>query len=361
MNPTERLRQAGQSLWLDNITRKLLDEGGLEAHIREHSVTGLTSNPTIFDKAIESSPAYDEEIARGVARGASSEEIFFDLAIADLRRAADLFRPIHERTARVDGWVSLEVSPLLLNDTHGTVEMAVELHGRAQRDNLFIKIPGTKAGLQAIEDSIFAGVPVNVTLLFSASQYLRAAEAYMRGLERRIEAGLSPEVASVASVFVSRWDTAIRGKAPQEFQDKVGIAAATQAYRSYRQLLESPRWQRLSNWGARAQRLLFASTSTKDPSSPDTLYVSGLVAPFTINTMPDETLLAFADHGTVGEMLAVDGGGSEQLLADLKAAGFDPEQLAGQLQEQGGESFAKSWHGLLACIDGKRQEAGVAS
>ena len=361
MNATQQLQQAGQSLWLDNITRQLLDDGGLEAHIRERSVTGLTSNPTIFDKAIESSSAYDGDISQGVERGVSSEEIFFDLAIADLRRAADLFGPIHERTLGVDGWVSLEVSPLLLNDAKGTVEMARRLHQRAQRANLFIKIPGTSAGLQAIEESIFAGVPVNVTLLFSAAQYARAAEAYMRGLERRVEAGLAPDVASVASVFVSRWDTAVRGRAPQEFQDRVGIAAASQAYRSYRQLLDSDRWQRLSNWGARAQRLLFASTSTKDPSSPDTLYVSGLAAPFTINTMPEETLLAFADHGRVGEMLAVDGGGSGQVLADLKSAGIDPEELAGQLQEQGGESFAKSWRSLIACIDGKRQRAGVAS
>ena len=361
MNATQQLQQAGQSLWLDNITRQLLDDGGLEAHIRERSVTGLTSNPTIFDKAIESSSAYDGDISRGVERGISSEEIFFDLAIADLRRAADLFGPIHERTLGVDGWVSLEVSPLLLNDAKGTVEMARRLHQRAQRANLFIKIPGTSAGLQAIEESIFSGVPVNVTLLFSAAQYARAAEAYMRGLERRVEAGLAPDVASVASVFVSRWDTAVRGRAPQEFQDRVGIAAASQAYRSYRQLLDSDRWQRLSNWGARAQRLLFASTSTKDPSSPDTLYVSGLAAPFTINTMPEETLLAFADHGRVGEMLAVDGGGSGQVLADVKSAGIDPEELAGQLQEQGGESFAKSWRSLIACIDGKRQRAGVAS
>ena len=361
MNATQQLQQAGQSLWLDNITRQLLDDGGLEAHIRERSVTGLTSNPTIFDKAIESSSAYDGDISQGVERGVSSEEIFFDLAIADLRRAADLFGPIHERTLGVDGWVSLEVSPLLLNDAKGTVEMARRLHQRAQRANVFIKIPGTSAGLQAIEESIFSGVPVNVTLLFSAAQYARAAEAYMRGLERRVEAGLAPDVASVASVFVSRWDTAVRGRAPQEFQDRVGIAAASQAYRSYRQLLDSDRWQRLSNWGARAQRLLFASTSTKDPSSPDTLYVSGLAAPFTINTMPEETLLAFADHGRVGEMLAVDGGGSGQVLADLKSAGIDPEELAGQLQEQGGESFAKSWRSLIACIDGKRQRAGVAS
>ncbi len=361
MNATRELQLAGQSLWLDNITRQLLDDGGLAAHIKERSITGLTSNPSIFDKAIESSPAYDGDIARGVERGASSEEIFFDLAIADLRRAADLFRPIHDRTARVDGWVSLEVSPLLLNDARSTVEMARDLHQRAQRDNLFIKIPGTEAGLKAIEESIFGGVPVNVTLLFSADQYTRAAEAYMRGLERRVEAGLSPEVASVASVFVSRWDTAVRGQAPKEFHDKVGIAAAWQAYRSYRELLASDRWQRLSNCGARAQRLLFASTSSKDPSSPDTMYVSGLAAPFTINTMPDETLIAFADHGRVGEMLAVDGGSSAQLLADLKAAGFDPQELAARLQREGGESFAKSWHNLIACIDGKRQAAGVAS
>ncbi|MHB1501665.1 MAG: transaldolase [Candidatus Dormibacteria bacterium] len=361
MKATHELHQAGQSLWLDNITRQLLDSGGLEAHIDQHAVTGLTSNPTIFDKAIESSQAYDSDIGKGVAQGASSEEIFFELAIADLRRAADMFRPIHERTAGVDGWVSLEVSPLLLDDAPKTVVMARDLHQRAQRDNLFIKIPGTSAGLKAIEETIFFGVPINVTLLFSAAQYTLAAEAYMRGLERRVEAGLSPEVESVASVFVSRWDSAVKGRVPIELQDRVGIAAAGQAYCSYRLLLDSQRWQRLANCGARAQRLLFASTSTKDPASPDTLYVSALGAPLTVNTMPDETLVAFADHGTVGEMLAPDGGDSAQVLDSLKAAGLDPEDLAAQLQEQGGESFAKSWHSLIACIDGKRQGATVAS
>ncbi len=361
MNATKELNRAGQSLWLDNITRSLLDGGGLAAHVAERAVTGLTSNPTIFDKAIESSADYDRDIEAGKAEGRSSEEIFFDLAIADLRRAADLFEPIHQRTSGVDGWVSLEVSPLLLNDAMGTAGKARELWARAKRRNLFIKIPGTVAGLEAIEETIYRGVPVNVTLLFSATQYQRAAEAYMRGLERRVQEGLSADVASVASVFVSRWDTAVKGRAPQALHDRVGIAAATLAYRSYRTLLESDRWQRLANSGARAQRLLFASTSTKDKESPDTLYVAALGAPFTINTMPEETLMAFFDHGKVGTMLPSDGGDAAQVMADLRAAGIDPEDLAQSLQDQGGESFAKSWHSLIACIDGKREGARVGS
>ncbi|HVD04208.1 MAG TPA: transaldolase [Candidatus Dormibacteraeota bacterium] len=356
MNPAFKLHQAGQSLWLDNITRQLLDGGGLAAHIELRAVTGLTSNPTIFDKAIESSAAYDSDIAAGMADGLSSEETFFRLAIVDLTRAADLFLPVHQRTAGVDGWVSLEVSPLLVDDGPNTIEAAVTLHHRAERENLFIKIPGTPAGLQAIEESIFRGVPVNVTLLFSAAQYLAAAEAYMTGLERRVAAGLAPDVPSVASVFVSRWDTAVKGKVPDNLHDMVGIAAAHQAYRSYRRLLDSERWQRLANAGARAQRILFASTSTKDPSSPDILYVKALAAPHTINTMPEETLVAFADHGQVGEMLAADGGDSELVLGGLAAAGMDPQELATQLQLEGGASFAKSWRSLIACIDGKRTE-----
>ncbi len=358
MNPALELHQMGQSLWLDNITRQLLDGGGLAAHIELRSVTGLTSNPTIFDKAIENSDAYDSDIAAGMAEGRSSEEIFFGLAISDLRRAADLFRPVYERTAGVDGWVSLEVSPLLVDDATNTIAAAITLHHRAARENLYIKIPGTKAGLEAIEESIFQGVPVNVTLLFSEAQYRAAAEAYMTGLERRVAAGLPPDVSSVASVFVSRWDSAVKGKVPDDLHDRIGIAAAHQAYRSYRQLLNSDRWQRLANCGARAQRILFASTSTKDPSSPDILYIRALAAPHTVDTMPEETLVAFAEHGEVGAALAVDGGDSQQVLIQLAAAGIDPLALASQLQLEGAVSFSKSWRSLVNCIDGKRTEVG---
>ena len=298
MKPTQALHEAGQSLWLDNITRALLDEGILARYVDEYSVTGLTSNPTIFDKAIKDGTDYDADIAAHKATGASDEEVFFELALADLRRAAGLFAPVHARTGTVDGWVSLEVSPLLAHDTPRTVDQAEGLHRRAALDNLFIKIPGTPEGLPAIEECICTAVPVNVTLLFSAEQYQAAAEAYLRGVERRIQAGRNPAVASVASLFVSRWDTAVAGRVPGELRDRLGIAVARQAYRAYRELLDSPRWLRLANEGARAQRLLWASTSVKDPEAPDVLYVEALTAPFTVNTMPDHTLEAFADHGT---------------------------------------------------------------
>jgi transaldolase len=353
MNPTRKLHEAGQSLWLDNITRELLDSGQLQRHIDELSVTGLTSNPTIFDQAIEHSDAYDADIEAAVARGEDPETIFFGLAIDDLRAAADMFKPVHDRTAGVDGWVSLEVAPLLADDAEATIEAARTLRSRAGRENLFIKIPGTEAGLKAIEESIFAGIPVNVTLLFSAAQYEAAAAAYMRGLERRVEAGLAPDVTSVASVFVSRWDKAVADKVPERLRARIGIAAASQAYRAYRQLLDTDRWQRLANAGARPQRLLFASTSTKDPSAPDVLYISALAAPFTVNTMPEETLLAFADHGTVGQMVPADGGDCDQVMNELGESGTNPFELSRLLQQQGADAFAKSWHSLLECIKGK--------
>jgi transaldolase len=353
MNPTQKLHDSGQSLWLDNITRELLSSGKLQRHIDELSVTGLTSNPTIFDQAIEHSDAYDADIRAAVARDEDQETIFFNLAIDDLRAAADLFRPIHDRTDRVDGWVSLEVAPLLVDDADGTIAAASGLHRRAGRENLFIKIPGTTAGIKAIEESIFAGIPVNVTLLFSAAQYQAAADAYMRGLERRVKAGLAPDVTSVASVFVSRWDKAVTDKVAEGLRNRIGIAAAGQAYRAYRQLLDSDRWQRLANAGARAQRLLFASTSTKDPTAPDILYISALAAPFTVNTMPEETLVAFGDHGTVGQMVPADGGDCDQVMKELGESGTDPVELASQLQQQGADAFAKSWRSLLECIKGK--------
>jgi transaldolase len=355
MKPTEALHEAGQSLWLDNITRSLLDGGTLQRYVEEYSVTGLTSNPTIFDKAIESGSDYDSDIAHHKARGASDEEVFFELALADLRRAADLFVAIHERTGGVDGWVSLEVSPLLAHDTDSTISEAKALYGRAQRGNLFIKIPGTPEGLGAIEECIFSGVPVNVTLLFSMEHYQAAADAYLKGIERRVRRGLDPQVGSVASLFVSRWDKAVADRVPPELADRLGVAVATQAYRAYRELLDSPRWQRLANEGARAQRLLWASTSTKDPDAPDVLYVSSLAAPFTVNTMPDATLEAFADHGQVGDLLPGDGGDCEEVLGEFARAGIDRQALAADLQREGAESFDKSWKSLLACIAGKHE------
>lgn len=343
----------GQSLWLDNITRTMLADGTLHGYIDDLSVTGLTSNPTIFDKAISEGDAYDEQIA-AAGRGAGLvEELFFELAIADLREAADLFAPAHERTDGVDGWVSLEVSPLLADDTAGTIAQAAKLHAQAERDNLFVKIPGTEAGHAAIEDSIFAGVPINVTLLFSREHYLGAAEAYIRGVERRVEAGLDPAVSSVASLFVSRWDRAVMETAPDELRNRLGIAIAGRTYRAYRELLDSERWQRLANEGARPQRLLWASTGTKDPDAPDALYVEALAAPFTVNTMPEATLKAFAEHGALGEPLAVDGGDAELVLVAFGAAGIDVDALAARLQREGEESFDGSWAELMKTIASK--------
>jgi transaldolase len=346
-----RLHELGQSLWLDNITRTILDDGTLGRYIDGLSVTGLTSNPTIFDKAISGGEAYDEQIGELASGGGSAEEIFFELAIADLRRATDLFAAVHERTDGVDGWCSLEVSPKLADDAAATIAQAAKLHGQAERENLLIKIPGTEAGHAAIEESIFAGIPVNVTLLFDRAHYLGAAEAYMRGVERRIEAGLDPAIGSVASLFVSRWDKAVMGEVPDELRDKLGIAIGKRAYRAYRELLDSERWQRLENAGARPQRLLWASTGTKDPEASDVLYVEGLASPFTVNTMPEPTLHAFADHGEVGEPLPADGGDAEQVLAAFGDAGIDVEALAARLQEEGKQAFVDSWNELLKTIE----------
>ncbi len=348
--PTQRLHELGQSLWLDNITRELLDEGALERYIDEHSITGLTSNPTIFDKAISKGHAYDEQIAELAARGTEPEQAFFELALADLRRAADLFAPAHERTDGVDGWVSIEVSPLLADDTAGTIEQVRELHSKGERDNLYVKIPGTRAGLDAIAESVAAGIPINVTLLFSTEQYLAAADAYMRGVERRIEAGVDPAVGSVASLFISRWDVAVAERVSDELRGRLGIAVAKRAYRAYRGLLDSERWQRLANEGARPQRLLWASTGTKDPEASDVLYIEALAAPFTINTMPDATLVAFAEHGKVGEPLSPDGGDADQVLAEFGRAGVDVGELAERLQVEGAEAFDSSWSDLMETI-----------
>ena len=357
MKATAKLQELGQSLWLDNITREMLDSGQLQRYVEEFSITGLTSNPSIFDKAIESG-AYDDEIRHKAAEAADSETLFFELAIEDLRRAADWFAPIHQRTAGVDGWVSLEVSPLLAYDTARSVRAAVDLHARAGRENLFIKIPGTAQGLPAIEEATFAGVPVNVTLLFSHEQYLASADAYMRGIERRIEAGLAPKVSSVASVFISRWDAAVIGGVSEQLRGRLGLAVGLKTYQAYRRLMDSARWQRLANAGARVQRLLWASTSTKDPGSPDTMYIDGLRAPHTTNTMPESTLQAFADHGRVGEPIAPDGGDAEATLAQFESASVDVDALAATLQSEGARNFVKSWDDLLRRID--NQVAAVA-
>jgi transaldolase len=353
MKATRKLHDLGQSLWLDNITRDLLDNGTLAKYIDELSVTGLTSNPTIFDQAIKKSTAYDGAIREKLAQGKSGEALFFELALGDLTRAADLFRPVHDRTDGVDGWVSLEVSPLLAYDTKSTLAAAKDLSARAARKNLFIKIPGTKEGLPAIEEAIFAGVPINVTLLFSREQYVAAAEAFLRGIERRIDAGLNPVVGSVASVFISRWDAAIDGKVPEALKNRLGIAIAMRTYAAYRALLASPRWQRAYNAGARPQRLLWASTGTKDPKAPDLLYVNGLAAPFTVNTMPEATLKALDDHGEIGGLMPADGGDCESLLAEFARAGVDVNALAAKLQEDGAKSFVASWNELLGVIASK--------
>jgi transaldolase len=360
MNPTRTLHDLGQSLWLDNITRELLNSGTLQRYIDELSVTGLTSNPTIFDQAIKNSPMYDQDIA-SAADSRSGEMLFFDLALADLRRAAELFQPVFERTDGVDGYVSLEVSPLLAHDTESTIEAAIDLHKRGGKRNLFIKIPGTPEGLPAIEKAIFAGVPVNVTLLFSREQYLAAADAYLRGVERRIAEGLNPAVASVASLFISRWDVAVAGKVPARLANKLGIAIGQRTYKAYRDLLASPRFQRAANAGARAQRLLWASTGTKDPKAPDILYVKALASPFTVNTMPEGTLKAFGDHGEVGEPVAADGRSGEATLARFAKAGIDIDALARQLQDEGAASFVKSWNDLMERIESKRGAMRKAS
>jgi transaldolase len=353
LKATQILHERGQSLWLDNITRGLLDSGQLQHYIDDYAVTGLTSNPSIFDQAIETGD-YDDAIREKSGTRRSDEELFLELAIEDLRRAADAFLPVHERTDGVDGWVSLEVSPLLAHDTAATVDAAKALHARVARRNLFIKIPGTAEGLPAITECIASGVPVNVTLLFSADQYRAAADAYLAGLERRLERQLDPAIASVASVFMSRWDVAVASHVPEELKDQLGLAVGLDTYRAYRQVLDSDRVQRLENSGGRVQRLLWASTSTKDPAASDTLYVHGLAAPFTVNTMPDATLRAFHDHGEVGGPMPADGGDADAMLARFRHAGVDLTELAAKLQADGAKSFVAAWNDLLARIATQR-------
>jgi len=357
MNPnTSRLHALGQSLWLDNINRKILMNGTLARYISDLSVTGLTSNPTIFEKAIGGGTLYDSAIAELTRRGESGEELFFALALQDLRQAADLFRPAHDASEGVDGWVSLEVSPLLADDTAKTVQAAARLHAASGRDNLFVKIPGTPAGLSAIEESIFAGVPINVTLLFSREHYVAAAEAYLRGIERRIAAGLDPKVESVASLFVSRWDVAVKEEISAQYHNRLGIAIAMRTYKAYRDLLASTRWLKLAKAGAHPQRLLWASTGTKDPAAPDTLYVEAFAAPDTINTIPEKTLQAFADHGKVGATMPIDGGYADAVLEEFRREGVDDDALAERLQREGADAFTKSWHLLLSSINEKSSQ-----
>jgi len=361
MKATQLLHNLGQSLWLDNITRELIDSGTLKRYIDELSVTGLTSNPTIFDHAIKNSSSYDAAIRKKLDEGKSGEELFFELALEDLTRAADLFRPTFDRTNGVDGWVSLEVSPLLAHDTASTLAAAKSLHDRAGRPNLLIKIPGTKEGLPAIEESIFAGVPINVTLLFSREHYLAAAEAFLRGIERRIDAGLQADIGSVASVFVSRWDAAVADKVPAALKNRLGIAVAKRTYKAYRELLGSPRWERIYNAGARPQRLLWASTGTKDPEAPDVLYIKALAAPFTVNTMPEGTLKALADHGDISEIMSADGGDCEAVLDQFAAARIDIDELGAKLQDDGAKSFVSSWNDLMEVIASKSASLATVS
>jgi len=360
MKATQLLHNLGQSIWLDNITRDLMTTGALEQYIQDLSVTGLTSNPTIFEHAIKNSKSYDAAILKKLKEGKSDEVLFFELALDDLTKAADLFRPIYNRTNGVDGWVSLEVSPLLAHDTGKTLAAAIELHAHAARPNLFIKIPGTKEGLPAIEEAIFKGVPINVTLLFSREHYLAAAEAFLRGIERRMDEGLNPNVDSVASLFISRWDAAITARVPEAMRNKLGIAIAMRTYKAARGLLSSPRWQRIYNAGARPQRLLWASTGTKDPAASDVLYIKALAAPFTVNTMPEGTLKALAEHGELGTILPADGGDCEEVLTEFAKAGINVDALAADLQDQGAKSFVKSWTDLMAVIASKSSALSAA-
>src|SRR5437667_1782459 len=361
MKATQQLHDLGQSLWLDNITRELLTSGTLRRYIEEYSVTGLTSNPTIFDLAIRNGNSHDDSIRQKTAQLKSPEDLFFELAFEDLHQAADLFRPIYDSTHGIDGFVSLEVSPLLAYDTARTIKQAAQLHAQSKRPNVLIKIPGTPEGVPAIEESTFEGVPVNVTLLFSREQYIAAAEAYMRGIERRIAAGRDPKIHSIASVFISRWDKAVVGKVPEHLRNRLGIAIAKRTYKTYRELLKSVRWQQLAVAGAVTQRLLWGSTGTNDPAAPDVMYVEALAAPDTVNTIPEKTLLAFADHGQVKGVMPADAGDAEQVLAEFALAGVHHAELAEELQREGAEAFDRSWNDLMDCLRSKSEELQKAS
>jgi transaldolase len=352
VNHTRELVELGQTLWLDNVSRPMLDDGTLARYIHDFNISGLTSNPSIFEKAIIEGNAYDETIRNSTEN--SAEDVYLQLALQDLQRAAKMFAPLHRASHGADGWVSLEVSPLLADDTAATIASVADLHRRAARRNFFIKIPGTPAGARAIEESLFAGIPINVTLLFSREQYRVAAEAWMRGIERRIKADLDPRIDSVASLFVSRWDVAVNDRVSASQRNRLGLAVAKRTYRAYRDLLDSPRVQSLVRHGVRPQKLLWASTGTKDPGAPDTLYVDALAAPLTINTIPDKTLRAFAEHGKAPTLLARDGGDADRVLAEFTYAHIDLDALALKLQRDGVDAFAKSWRTLLHGIESKR-------
>jgi transaldolase len=353
MNATSKLQELGQSLWLDNISRNMIDTGLLQTYISDFSITGLTSNPSIFTKAVAGGSDYDAQIASERATGATPEEIVLRLMVQDLRRAADLFAPIHKATSGKDGWVSIEVSPYLINDAKGSLEWAQRLHAQMDRANAFVKIPGTQQGAVAIEEAIFQGIAINVTLLFSRDQYVAVAEAYMRGIERRIDGGLDPKVRSVASVFVSRWDAAAAKQGRADLRNRLGLAVAADVWDAYQSILASERWQTLAKAGAMPQTLLWASTGVKDPEADDTLYITALAAPETINTMPDATLRAFADHGAVGKGGTLDREAGAKLRRVATEGGLDLDALAGKLQVDGGDAFVTAWDELLKRVEGK--------
>lgn len=353
---TFNLHRQGVSLWLDNITRKMLDNGVLQQYITEFSVTGLTSNPSIFEAAIAKTGDYDEAIRKGSNDGLSDEEVFFNLAIEDIQRAADLFLPAYKATNGLDGYVSIEVSPLLAFDAENTIKAAKAIHDKVNRPNVFIKIPGTRQGLRAIERSIAEGIPINVTLLFSAEQYEAAANAYLKGVESRIEKGLNPDIRSVASVFISRWDKAVADKTPDGLKNKLGLAVSHKIYYSYLIFLGSQRIHKAMNSGVMPQRLLWASTGTKDPNASDILYVKNLVVPYTVNTIPENTLHAFADHGDSSQLMPGNIIEAEEIISQFKDLSVDYFQLAEQLQSEGAEAFRKSWYNLLESIALKRKQ-----
>lgn len=353
---TKNLQDQGVSLWMDNISRQMIDDKELERYIKEFSITGLTSNPSIFDKAIAQTTYYDSAIAKLNKPELNDEALFFELAIQDIQQAADLFLPVFHKTNGLDGFVSIEVSPLLAYDTESTLKSAREIHRKVNRPNVFIKIPGTPEGVPAIEAAIAEGIPINVTLLFSAEQYEASAMAYLRGIETRIKKGLNADVRSVASLFVSRWDKAVEDKAPENLKNKLGIAVAQKTYVAYLKFLKSPRVQRIMNFGTSPQRLLWASTGTKDPNASDVLYIKNLIAPYTINTIPDKTLMAFADHGEIGASLPCNPEAADHIIKQFADISVDYTQLAEQLQKEGAEAFNKSWNNLINSIATKRSQ-----
>jgi transaldolase len=356
LNPAQRLHALGQSLWLDSISRLMLRSGALARYVSELAVTGLTSNPTILGHAMAAGSDYDHSLARLVDAGVTdAQDLVYSLALEDLAEAAALFRPAWERTAGVDGYVSLEVPPDVAYDAQATIALARRLHDQAGFPNLLVKIPGTPPGLTAMEETITAGIGVNVTLLFSDTHYLRTADAYLRALERRRAAGLDLNVPSVASVFISRWDAAADPLLPPALHGRLGLAMAQKTYSSHLQLLSDKRWQTLAEAGARPQRVLWASTSTKDPDLPDSYYLGRLAAPDTIDTVPEKTLLAFADHGDPDQRLAPDYAAAERTISAIADAGVDVDILAERLQRQGAGAFGADWAALL---DAMREKAG---